>query len=75
MTEAELIQLIIRIRNELEENRSAHVRNSLLRVQEEEIRELEAIYAAGDTKRLEMRAFLDQCAAKYDIPVRQGLFR
>jgi len=75
MTEAELIQLIIRIRNELEENRSAHVSNSLLRVQEEEIRELEAIYAAGDTKRLEMRAFLDQCAAKYDIPVRQGQFR
>jgi hypothetical protein len=75
MTEAELIELIIRIRNELEENRSANVSNSLLRVQEEELRELEAIYAAGDTKRLEMRAFLDQCAAKYDIPVQQGYFR
>lgn len=70
MTEAELIELMIRIRNELEQNRSANVSNSLLKVQEEELRELESIYAAGDTKRLEMRAFLDQCSAKYDIPVR-----
>jgi len=75
MTEAELIELIIRVHNELEENRSANVSKSLLRVQEEEIAELESIYASGDTKRLEMRAFLDQCAAKYDIPVRQGYSR
>lgn len=70
MTEAELIELIIRVRNELEENRSANVSRSLLRVQEEELRELESIYASGDTKRLEIRAFLDQCSEKYNIPVR-----
>ena len=72
MTEAEFIELIIAKRNELEENRSANVSNSLLRVQEEEIRELESIFASGDTKRLEMRRFLDQCAEKYDIPTEQG---
>jgi hypothetical protein len=68
VTEAELIELIFRVRNELEENRSANVSRSLLRVQEEELRELEYIYVSGDTKRLEMRRFLDQCAAKFNIP-------
>jgi len=68
MTEAELIELILKKRNELEENRSANVSRSLLRVIAEEIEELEEIYAGGDAKRLEMRRFLDQCAAKFDIP-------
>jgi hypothetical protein len=68
MTEAELIQLIMAKRNELKENRSTGVSRSLLKLQEEEIEELEYIYASGDAKRLEMRRFLDQCAAKYDIP-------
>ncbi len=68
MTEAELIQLILAKRNELKENRLAGVSRSLLRLQEEEVEELEYIYAAGDAKRLEMRRFLDQCAAKFDIP-------
>lgn len=72
MTEAELIELIIKKRNELDENRSINVSNSLLRVQEEELRELESIWASGDAKRLEMRAFLDQCAEKFDIPTMQG---
>jgi len=72
MTEAELIELIIKKRNELEENRSANVSSSLLRVQEEEIKELESIWASGDSKRLEMRVFLDQCAEKFDIPTTQG---
>ena len=66
MTEVELIELINRKRGELEENRTASVSNSLLRVQEEEINELEMIFATGDTKRLEMRIFLDQCAEKVD---------
>ena len=68
MTEAELIELIIAKRNELEENRSANVSSSLLRVQEEEIKELESIFASGDTKRLELRVFLDQCGEKTDKP-------
>ena len=72
MTEAELIELILKKRNELEENRSANVSSSLLRVQEEEIGELESIWASGDAKRLEMRVFLDQCAEKFDIPTMQG---
>ncbi len=70
MTEAELIELIIRVRTELEANRAANVSRSLLRVQEEELRELEEIYVSGDAKRLEMRRFLDQCAAKFDIPLK-----
>jgi hypothetical protein len=68
MTEAELIQLILAKRNELKENRLAGVSRSLLRLQEEEVEELEYIYASGDQKRLEMRRFLDQCATKFDIP-------
>ncbi len=73
MTESELIELIISKRNELEENRKSNVSNSLLRVQEEELNELEEIFATGDIKRLELRIFLDQCAEKVDelpeIPV------
>ena len=61
MTEAELIQMIINKRNELEENRTAKVSSSLIRLQEEEIKELEDIFATGDTKRMELRIFLDQC--------------
>ena len=72
MTEAELVELIIAKRNELEENRSANASSSLLRVQEEDIKEFESIYASGDAKRLEMRVFLDQCAEKFDIPTEQG---
>ena len=68
MTESELIELIITKRNELEENRKSNVSSSLLRVQEEEISELEEIFATGDIKRLELRIFLDQCAEKVDEP-------
>lgn len=68
MTESELIELIISKRNELEENRKSNVSSSLLRVQEEELSELEEIFATGDIKRLELRIFLDQCAEKVDEP-------
>ena len=61
MREAELLELLITKRNELEENRASHVSSSLLKLQEEEIRELEYIYATGDDKRLELRLFLDTC--------------
>jgi hypothetical protein len=61
MIEAELIQLIIAKRKELGSNRLFKVSRSLLRVQEEEIKELEYIYATGDARRLERRRFIDQC--------------
>jgi hypothetical protein len=61
MIEAELIQLIITKRKQLEANRLFKVSRSLLRVQEEEIRELEYVFASGDAKRLERRRFIDQC--------------
>ena len=66
MNESELIELIIAKRAELEENRAINVSSSLLKVQEEEIDELEDIFATGDIKRLELRIFLDQCAEKVD---------
>ncbi len=61
MNEAELIQLIIAKRKELEANRLFKVSRSLLRVQEGFIKELEYIYATGDARRLERRLFIDQC--------------
>ena len=61
MLEAELIQLIISKRKELEANRLFKVSSSLLKVQEEVINELEYIYATGDAKRLDRRRFIDQC--------------
>ncbi|MFC1900057.1 hypothetical protein ACFLYN_00530 [Chloroflexota bacterium] len=66
MNESELIELIISKRNELEENKKISVSSSLLKVQEEDISELEEIFATGDIKRLELRIFLDQCAEKVD---------
>ncbi len=61
MNELELLQQITDKRSELERNRGANVSSSLLKLQEEEIRELEYIFASGDQKRLEMRFFMDQC--------------
>jgi hypothetical protein len=61
MNELELLQQITDKRSELERNRSANVSSSLLKLQEEEIRELEYIFASSDQKRLEMRFFMDQC--------------
>jgi hypothetical protein len=75
MTEAELIELINRKRTELDENRSANVSKSLLRVQEEEISELEFIFATGEAERLDRRILFDQCAEKFDMPSEQGYAR
>ncbi len=61
MNELELLQQITDKRSELERNRAANVSSSLVKLQEEEIRELEYIFANGDQKRLEMRFFMDQC--------------
>lgn len=69
MNELELLQKITDKRSELERNRTARVSNSLLKLQEEEIKELEYIFATGDQKRLEMRFFMDQCdKTKEDLP-------
>lgn len=67
MEEAELIEMIIKKRNELEENRAIKVSRSLIRVQEEEIKDLENVYAAGEAARQALRPFLDLCAEKYDV--------
>ena len=66
MDELKLIELINKAYRELERNRSANVSGSLIKLQEEEIKELELIFATGDAERLESRAFLDQCAEKFD---------
>ena len=67
MTEAELLELIVKKRNELEANRAANVSSSLLKVQEEDLRELESIFATNDTKRLELRIYLDTCDKEKEL--------
>ncbi|MFC2039054.1 hypothetical protein ACFLUG_04720 [Chloroflexota bacterium] len=64
MDESKLIEEIVSKRNELERSKSSGVSNSLLRVLEEEIAELEDIFATGDVERMKTRAFADQCAEK-----------
>ena len=64
--ELKLITLITKAHHELEQNRAANASNSLIKLLEEELRELEHIFATGDADRLESRAFLDQCAEKFD---------
>ena len=66
MNELELLQQITDKRSELERNRSAGVSNSLIKLQEEEIKELEYIFATGDQNRLQGRVFLDQCGKGKD---------
>jgi hypothetical protein len=68
MNELELLQAITDKRSELEKNRAANVSSSLLKLQEEEIKELEYIFASGDQKRLEMRFFMDQCDKNKEVP-------
>lgn len=66
MNELELLQQISDKRNEIERNRDAKVSKSLLKLQEEELKELEYIWATGDQNRMEMRFFLDQCDKSKD---------
>jgi len=68
MNELELLQEITNKRSELEKNRAANVSSSLLKLQEEEIKELEYIFASGDQKRLEIRFFLDECDKNKELP-------
>ena len=62
MTEAELIEMINKKRNELEENRSGNARSELLKTLEGEIKELESGLSRSDTKQVEEQVFLDECA-------------
>ena len=67
MIESELIQIIISKRKVLDANRLYGVSRSLIKVQENEIKELEYIYATGDARRLEKRRFIDQCEEQSEM--------
>lgn len=60
MSVAELIEQINGRRNELDESRGM-VSNSLLRVLEDQIYEMESALASGDAKRVERLVFIDEC--------------
>ena len=62
MTEAEIIEMITKKRNELEENRSGNAGSVLLKTLEDEIKELESGLSRGDTQQEEQQVFLDECA-------------
>ncbi len=66
MDDAKILELINRAYQELERSRAANASTSLIRVLEEDIKELELIFATSDAERMEKRAFLDQCAEKFD---------
>jgi hypothetical protein len=69
MNELELLQQISDKRSELERNKATGVSSSLIKLQEEEIKELEYIFATGDQNRLAGRIFLDQCGkGKEEFP-------
>ena len=62
MTEAEIIELINKKRNELEENRSGNAGDDILKALEAEIENLEADLSRAETKPAERQVFLDECA-------------
>lgn len=62
MTEAELIEMINKKRNELEESRSGNASSELLKTLEDEIENLESGLSRGDTQQAEEQVFLDECA-------------
>ena len=62
MTEAELIEMINKKRNELEESRSGNAGSELLKTLEGEIKNLESGLSSGDTEQEEQQVFLDECA-------------
>ena len=70
MDDAKILELINKAYQELERSRAANASNSLIKVLEEDIKELELIFATNDAERMEKRAFLDQCAEKFDSPLR-----
>ena len=57
---AEFLEQLNRKKNELEESRGI-VSDSLLKVLESEIAEMEEAIASGDVKRVEALAFVDEC--------------
>ena len=70
INDAEILELINRAYYELERSRAANASTSLIKVLEEDIKELELIFATSDAERMEKRSFLDQCAEKFDTPLR-----
>ena len=70
INDAEILELINRAYQELERSRAVNASTSLIRVLEDDIKELELIFATSDAERMEKRAFLDQCAEKFDTPLR-----
>jgi len=61
MTEAELIEMISKKRNELEERRSGNAGSAVLDALKEEIDNLESSLPSG-TRQVEEQVFLDECA-------------
>ena len=70
INDAEILELLNKAYRELERSRAANASTSLIKVLEEDIKELELIFATSDAERMEKRAFLDQCAEKFDSPMR-----
>ena len=70
INDAEILELINKAYYELERSRAANASSSLIKVLEEDIKELELIFATSVAERMEKRAFLDQCAEKFDSPLR-----
>ena len=70
INDAEILELINIAYQELERSRAVNASTSLIRVLEDDIKELELIFATSDAERMEKRAFLDQCAEKFDTPLR-----
>jgi len=70
INDAEILELLNKAYRELERSRVANASTSLIKVLEEDIKELELIFATSDAERMEKRAFLDQCAEKFDAPLR-----
>ena len=70
INDSEILELINKAYHELERSKAANASSSLIRVLEEDIKELELIFATSDAERMEKRVFLDQCAEKFDAPLR-----
>lgn len=66
INDAEILEFINRAYQELERSRAANASSSLINVLEEDIKELELIFATSDAERMGKRALLDQCAEKFD---------
>jgi hypothetical protein len=62
MSEAELLELINKKRNELEEKRSGNVGVDVLEKLEDEIEKLEASLSSNEPNAVDPQVFVDECA-------------